>query len=88
MPGGYEAAPLLGAVVSRFGDRKGIEKQTTTWDKTVIDRTDDLKNWVELLRGLVTDKRIRKILAFMNNHYSGHAPAGVKLFKQLWTNHG
>ncbi len=33
-----------------LGDRKGIEKQTTTWDKTVIDRTSDLKNWVELLR--------------------------------------
>jgi uncharacterized protein YecE (DUF72 family) len=76
------------AYVRWLGDRKGIEKQTTTWDKTVVDRIDDLKNWVELLRGLVTDKRIRKILAFMNNHYSGHAPAGVKLFKQLWTNHG
>jgi len=76
------------AYVRWLGDRKRIEKQTTTWDKTVIDRTDDLKNWVELLRGLVTDKRIRKILAFMNNHYSGHAPVGVKLFKQLWTNHG
>lgn len=29
-----------------LGDRKGIEKQTTTWDKTIIDRSSDLKNWV------------------------------------------
>jgi uncharacterized protein YecE (DUF72 family) len=75
------------AYVRWLGDRKRIEEQTTTWDKTIIDRTSDLRNWVELLRGLVTDKRIRKVLAFMNNHYSGHAPAGVKLFQQLWNNH-
>jgi uncharacterized protein YecE (DUF72 family) len=74
------------AYVRWLGDRKRIEQQTTTWDKTVIDRTGDLKNWVELLRRLVTDKRIRKILALMNNHYSRHAPAGVKLFQQLWDN--
>ena len=75
------------AYVRWLGDRKGIEKQTMTWDKTIIDRESDLKNWVELLGRLVTDKRIRKILAFMNNHYSGHAPAGVKLFQQLWYDH-
>jgi uncharacterized protein YecE (DUF72 family) len=33
------------AYVRWLGDRKGIEKQTTTWDRTVIDRTSDLKNW-------------------------------------------
>ena len=33
-----------------LGDRKGIEDQTTTWDKTVIDRQDDLKSWVVVLR--------------------------------------
>ncbi len=27
------------AYVRWLGDRKQIEKQTTTWDKTVIDRT-------------------------------------------------
>jgi uncharacterized protein YecE (DUF72 family) len=67
-----------------LGDRKGIEQLTETWDKTIVDRKKDLKNWVDLLRQLVTDKRIRKIIAYMNNHYSGHAPAGVKLFWDLW----
>jgi len=67
-----------------LGNRKGIEEQTTTWDKTVIDRQDDLKSWVIVLRRLVLDKRIRRILAFANNHYAGHAPATVKQFIELW----
>ena len=67
-----------------LGDRKGIEKQTTTWDKPIIDRQADLRNWVDLLRRLVTDKRIRKLIAYANNHYAGHAPATVKSFWDLW----
>ncbi len=72
------------AYVRWLGDRKGIEKQTTTWDKTVIDRTDDLKNWVDLLREMVMNKKLRKLFAFANNHYAGHGPATVKLFWDLW----
>jgi len=68
-----------------LGDRKGIEKQTTAWDKTVIDRQEDLRNWVDLLRRLINDKRIRKTFAYANNHYAGHGPATVKLFWDLWT---
>jgi uncharacterized protein YecE (DUF72 family) len=68
-----------------LGDRKGIEKQTKTWDKPIVDREDDLRKWVDLLRRLVTDKRIRKILAYANNHYAGHGPSTVKLFWNLWT---
>ncbi|HKV61881.1 MAG TPA: DUF72 domain-containing protein [Candidatus Acidoferrum sp.] len=74
------------AFVRWLGDRKGIEKQTTTWDKTVIDRTSDLKNWVDLLKAMVNDKRIRKLFAFANNHYAGHGPATVRLFRELWEN--
>jgi hypothetical protein len=32
----------------------------------------------------VEDKRIRKIFAFANNHYAGHAPATIKLLMDLW----
>jgi len=67
-----------------LGDRKAIEEQTTTWDKTIVDRRDDLRNWADVLRHLVLDKRIRKLFAFANNHYAGHGPATVKLFWQLW----
>jgi uncharacterized protein YecE (DUF72 family) len=72
------------AFVRWLGDRKGIEKQTTTWDKTVIDRTSDLKNWVDLLKEMVNNKKIRKLFAFANNHYAGHGPGTVKLFMDLW----
>ena len=76
------------AFVKWLGNRRGIEEQTTTWDRTVIDRQNDLKNWVVVLRRLVEDKRIRKIFAFANNHYAGHAPDTVKSFWQLWNELG
>lgn len=66
-----------------LGDRKGIEELTDSWDKTIIDRTADMKNWVEVLKKMVNQKKILKIFAFMNNHYSGHAPDGVRLFQEL-----
>jgi uncharacterized protein YecE (DUF72 family) len=72
------------AYVRWLGDRKKIEQQTTTWDKTVIDRTADLRNWVDLLREMVNNKKIRKLFAFANNHYAGHGPGTVKLFMDLW----
>jgi uncharacterized protein YecE (DUF72 family) len=67
-----------------LGDRKGIEKQTTMWDKTIIDRTSDLRNWVDLLREMVMNKKLRKLFAFANNHFAVHGPATVKLFWDLW----
>jgi uncharacterized protein YecE (DUF72 family) len=70
------------AYVRWLGDRKKIEKQTTTWDKSFVDRRDDLKNWVELFRKFVA--RNLKIFAYANNHYAGHGPATVKLFWDLW----
>jgi len=36
--------------------RHGIERITQTWDKTVVDRKDDLKNWADVLRALVFNK--------------------------------
>ena len=30
-----------------LGDRKGIEKVTTTWDKVVVERTAQLSHWVD-----------------------------------------
>jgi uncharacterized protein YecE (DUF72 family) len=74
------------AYVRWLGDRKRIEKQTTTWDKTVVDRTSDLRNWVYLLREMVMNKKLRKLFAFANNHYAGHGPATVKMFCDLWEN--
>ncbi len=72
------------AYVRWLGDRKQIEKQTTTWDKTVIDRSSDLKKWVEVFKSLVSNSKVLKIFAFSNNHYAGHGPATAKLFMDLW----
>src|SRR2546429_9517714 len=90
MPRPWEMKGTLDLVTADFsyvrwlGNRKATEEQTTTWDKTVIDRQNDLTSWVVVLKCLVDDKRIRKIFAFANNHYAGHAPATVKQFLELW----
>ncbi len=67
-----------------LGDRKGIEAETKTWDKTIVDRRSDLKKWADLLWELVNSKKIRKLITYANNHYAGRAPATVKLFTELW----
>jgi uncharacterized protein YecE (DUF72 family) len=72
------------AYVRWLGDRHGIEKITQVWDKTVVDRNDDLKHWVDVLKELIFNKKIRKMFAFANNHYAGHGPATVKQFWDLW----
>jgi uncharacterized protein YecE (DUF72 family) len=66
------------------GDRHGIEKVTQVWDKTVVDRTTDLKHWVDVLKDLVLNKKIRKLFAFANNHYPGHGLGTVKLSWELY----
>jgi uncharacterized protein YecE (DUF72 family) len=88
MPRPWEVKDGLDLVTADFvyvrwlGDRKGIEALTTTWDKTVIDRTDDLKNWAGLFRQFLS--RNLKVYAYANNHYAGHGPGTVKLFWDMW----
>jgi uncharacterized protein YecE (DUF72 family) len=65
-----------------LGDRKGIEAQTKVWDKTIIDRTPEIQEWVKYCRQI--QRRGITIYAFANNHYAGHAPSTVALFKQLY----
>ncbi len=76
MPRPWEIKGALDLVTADFayvrwlGNRKAIEEQTTTWDKTVIDRTSDLKNWVDVFKSLVSNTKVLKIFAFSNNHYA------------------
>ncbi|MGB7844161.1 MAG: DUF72 domain-containing protein [Candidatus Acidiferrum sp.] len=90
MPRPWEMKPGLDLITADFayvrwlGDRKGIEEQTKTWDKTVVDRRQDLMNWIDVFRSMVANKKILKLFAFANNHYQGHAPATIKLFWDLW----
>ena len=88
MPRPWEISDTLDLVTSDFvyvrwlGDRKGIEAVTTTWDKTIVDRAADLKNWAALFRQFVS--RNLKVYAYANNHYAGHGPGTVKLFWDFW----
>ena len=88
VPRPWEMKDTLDLITADFtyvrwlGDRKGIEERTKTWDKVIVDRNRDLTEWVEVLRPI--HKRRIQILAFANNHYAGHAPATVEMFRALW----
>ena len=58
-----------------IGDRKRIDELTKTFDKIVLDQSDRLKRWAELLRALAPT--VRETYVFANNHYAGHGPATI-----------
>jgi uncharacterized protein YecE (DUF72 family) len=64
-----------------LGDRKGIEQRTKTWDVAIVDRTQELAEWVEIVRKV--HKRRIQIFAYANNHYAGHSPATVEQFQKM-----
>ena len=93
MPRPWEIPATFDPITSDFtyvrwlGDRKGIESVTETWDKTVVDRRLDLNHWANLLRQFVEKRKGLKVFAYANNHYAGHGPHTVKLFRELWNKH-
>jgi len=64
-----------------LGDRKGIEEITTSWDRVVVDREADLQHWVEPVRSFLG--KGLQVYGFFNNHYAGHAPASLEMFRRL-----
>ena len=90
MPRPWEMKDKFDLVTTDFvyvrwlGDRHGIEKMTKVWDRTVVDRTEELRNWVDIFKTMVANKKILKVFAFSNNHYAGNGPATVRLFWTLW----
>ena len=88
MPRPWEMKDQFDLITSDFtyvrwlGNRRGIEEITKTWDKVIVDRQGDLFEWVGLLKK-VHERRIM-ILAFANNHYAGHGPGTVDVFRNLW----
>ena len=69
-----------------LGDRKGIERVTKSWDKTVIDRTNEMSGWVDVCYETV--RRGVKVFGYANNHYAGHAPSTIRQFRDLWREKG
>lgn len=90
MPRPWEMKPDLNSVTSDFlyvrwlGDRKGIEAFTKVWDKIIVDKSEDLEKWAEVLKKLGSGEMKMNTFAFANNHYAGHGPATVEQFKMLW----
>jgi len=90
MPRPWEMSEKFDLVTTDFvyvrwlGDRHGIEKITRVWDRTVVDRTEELRNWVDIFKTMVANKKIVKLFAFANNHFSGNGPSTVKSFWNLW----
>ncbi len=72
------------AYIRWLGDRKGIEARTRSWERTIIDRTADLEEWIPLVRGLLATKTVAEVWGFFNNHFAGHAPDSIRLFIERW----
>jgi uncharacterized protein YecE (DUF72 family) len=69
-----------------LGNRKGVEEKTTTWNETVVDRTEELDSWVNFCYQM--KKRGVTVYAYANNRYSGHGPATIEQFRSLWQARG
>lgn len=88
MPGPTELAEKFDPITTDWtyirwlGDRKGIEEITKTWNKTVVDRAEQLRSWVDFCDQ--TTKRGITVYAYANNHYAGFGPATIELFRDLW----
>jgi uncharacterized protein YecE (DUF72 family) len=88
MPHGDRVERRLDVVTGEFayvrllGDRREIERISTTWEREVIDRQASLERWAALLARLA----LRGVLTwvFVNNHYAGHAPATVRRLAALF----
>jgi uncharacterized protein YecE (DUF72 family) len=74
MPGPSEVAHKFDPITADWtyirwlGDRKDIERLTTTWEKTVVDRTGELSSWVDFCYQM--QKRGVLVYAYANNHYA------------------
>jgi len=62
-------------------DHKGILKRTKVWNRTVFDRTAELRTWVDFC-GKVQKRGIKQYI-YADNRYAGYAPGAVELFRSL-----
>src|ERR1700719_188617 len=65
--------------VRLLGDRKEIENETKIWNKIIVDRSSEVKEWAGILGRLTIP-----IYVYANNPYAGYGPATVEMFQQLW----
>ncbi len=65
-----------------LGDRYDMEKRTSVWDRILVDRTPELREWVQVCRRVREQKAALYI--YVNNHFAGHSPETIRQFLELW----
>ncbi len=76
LPAGHDLVTADFTYARLIGDRQAIEAKTETFDRIVLDQTERLDRWAELLAGL--SSRVRETFAYANNHYAGFGPATIR----------
>ena len=62
-----------------LGDRRKIESD---FSYVRIDRSKDYEWWAEVIHDTLPN--IRKLYAYMNNHYAGHSPTSLTQFREIY----
>ena len=70
------------AYIRWLGDRHGIERKTTVWDRIIVDRGAEMGRWIGAIRTLLAEDRT--VYGYFNNHYAGYAIGSIDLFRDLW----
>ena len=65
-----------------LGDRKAIEAVTKTWDRIVVDRTNEISEWHDILT--TVRKRGIEEFIYVNNHYSGCGHITARAFLSMF----
>jgi len=80
----WDALTTDWAYIRLLGDRKKTEELVERWDREVLDYTESLTRWANLLKQLRDSGTTKKILIYANNHYAGHAPETLKRLSTLY----
>jgi uncharacterized protein YecE (DUF72 family) len=70
------------AYIRWLGDRHGIEKQTQSWDRIIVDRSGPVRSWIAAIRGILDQSRT--VYGYFNNHYAGYAVGSIEQFTEMW----
>lgn len=74
--------------VRLLGERKRIEAITTSWDKIVIDRREETREWISILKRFLSQPLGLPVWVLINNHWAGHAPASIDMLVREWAGMG
>jgi len=83
----WELPPDLDLITADFsyirllGDRKAIEARTETFSRVIVDREEELRQWVKLIEAI--RRRLRHVFLYANNHYQGYSPGTVERVLRL-----